>query len=388
MALKEVRDPVLLEQLNNQSSIPSEGIGVSLLKAPFRVGEDLLRGGANFIKNVPHYYEEAQTEVPGVINVLKEHPKHAALQGAAGLTEMVHNLLNFPHAAAEYGEKRLNLLPENFSEKIPYQNDISEGLNNFFGKPQYAGEGLIRGLGRNAINIGLGTNLVSALNPLKLSHKNIAKDVLQTAEQNKKVYSGLYNKLWENAHKEGISDLSEVAPYLDIDTLEKYSSKRSIGGVKDFIKSPTIENAHSAKSDLLRLQRDLEKQTTLRTAERKQLNAVKNGIEDIQSYMFKDQEGNVNNNLLNKYNTIQKGYAEEVVPYKNKMINKFKRNEISARELVNSLSRGEFAAKRGSFHPEIGIRNKLLPIFGTVAAGSLAKILYDNMMGQPSMPNE
>jgi hypothetical protein len=96
--------------------------------------------------------------------------------------------------------------------------------------------------------------------------------------------------------------------------------------------------------------------------------------------MFKDKLGKIDPEMLNRYNTIQKGFADEVIPYRNKAINKFKRNEMSPKELVNKLSQGEFMAKRGSYHPELGLRNKILPTAATIGAGGALNMLYNNMM--------
>lgn len=205
---------------------------------------------------------------------------------------------------------------------------------------------------------GLPTSL-SSLNPAKYTSKNIAKNIISTGEQNKELYSGEYKKLFNEAQNKGFDNISSIVPEIDIKTLRKFSPKKSINGVENFVDSPTLENAHLAKSDLLRMQRDLGKLTTFRTAERQQSKAVSDAIDSIQSNMFKDKAGNINQDLLSNYNGLQKGYATDVIPYKNKAINKYKRNEISSKELVNSLKKGEFAAKKGSEHPELFMPDKI-----------------------------
>lgn len=357
-----------------------EGLGAASVKAPFRIGEDILRGGMNFLRNIPGYYEAAKTEVPGVRDVLNQHPLHALKQAGAGLTELGHNLLNLPRGLADYSANRLNLISPETAQRVPYQRDISNEINQAFGAPEYPGEALIRGGARNALNLMAGGKIASALNPMNLTAKSIAKDILKTGEQNKKIYSKRYNDFWKEAEKEGLGDaLYNIN--IDMNALRKYSPEKSIRGVIDFNNEPTLRNAHAAKSDLLRIERDLNKLPTLRTAERKQLNAAKEAINSLNENMFKHSNGSINENLLNKYNQIQQGYAKEVVPYKNKAINQYKRNEISAKELVNALSRGEFRAKRGSAHPEMSFRGKAPYVYGGLAGAIGAPSIYEYLFG-------
>ena len=186
---------------------PQEGLGMAALKAPYRMGEDLYKGAANFIKGIPDYWNAAQSEVPGAFNALTEHPGHALGQLGAGVTEMGHNILNSPRGLADYLSNRLNLLPEKYAQKVPYQEDISGDINQLFGEPKYAGEKLIRGAGRNALNIAGGAGLAKTLNPLNLTAKSIAKDVLKTEKENVLSHSKRYDKIWGEAEKSGFNQV-------------------------------------------------------------------------------------------------------------------------------------------------------------------------------------
>jgi hypothetical protein len=359
-----------------------ETLGQAAIKAVPRIGEDVIRGGFNFLKNIPGYIQAAPGEISGAVRTLGTHPGHAGIQAFAGVNELINSLAQTPKNLVEYGNKRLNLLPQsavNFINKISPE-DTTQSINQLFGQPKYEGEELIRGIPRNALNIYGAGKLSSALNPMNLTAKSIAKDVVKTGELNKKRYGNLYNDLWKEAESKGYKDLSDITKGIDINTIRKYTAKKKIAGIENFLNDPSLQNAHKAKSDLLALQRDLEKQTTMREAERKQYKAVTDSINDIQSNMFKDKLGKIDPEMLNRYNTIQKGFADEVIPYRNKAINKFKRNEMSPKELVNKLSQGEFMAKRGSYHPELGLRNKILPTAATIGAGGALNMLYNNMM--------
>jgi hypothetical protein len=92
--------------------------------------------------------------------------------------------------------------------------------------------------------------------------------------------------------------------------------------------------------------------------------------------------GNLNEPLQDKYKKLTKSYRENVVPYKyNKAIQDFKAQEMLPKELVNALSRGEFAAKKGSKHRAIGIRNNLGPLSLGSALGVGLPWLYHQMFG-------
>lgn len=359
-----------------------ESMGTSIAWAAPRIGKDLYQGAYNAFQKLPEYAQAARTEIPGMLNPLNFHPIDRSKQVLAGLTELGHGLINKPHDISEYAANRLNLLPKEWANKVPFQEDISEDINNLFGSPQHPGDSLARGLVRNSLNIIPAARASMALNPLNLSPKNIAKDILKTGEENKNTYGSLYKNLWKDAESKGFGD-SLYGVNLDIPILKKFSPGKSIKGVLDFNNNPTLQNAHAAKSDLLRLQRDLTKLPTLRSAERQQLKAVTEGIDSIQSNMFKSPAGKIDQNMLDAYKKIQQGYANEVIPYKNRNIGKFKRNEMSAKELVNALSKGEFAAKRGSFHPQIGIRNyvKQHPYLSGAGAGSIGTLLYKEIFG-------
>lgn len=365
------------------ASMPeNESLSESFGKAIPRMWEDATKAGFNFIKDIPGYVESAKTEAPGALNVLKNHPLHAAGQAGAGLAEFGQSLLNLPKGIADYASNRLNILPKSVAEHVPSIGDQSSNIDSAFGQEQYPGDALLRGLGRNAFNIAGAGKIASAINPLNLTSKSIAKDIIKTSEQNKNIYGEKYKNFFNEAENSGVGN-ALYDTNIDLATIKKYSPNKSISGIVDFVKNPTLQSAHNAKSDLLKIQRELDKKTTLNSAERKQGKAVKNAIAELQNNMFKYDAGNIHHGLLDKYNQIQQGYSSEVVPYKNKDINAFKRKEISARELINRLSHGEFMAKRGEFHPALKYRKLVKPALIGAGALGVGNKLYSTSMGTP-----
>ncbi len=345
-----------------------ENLATSAALAIPRIGTDLVKRAYQDLQSIPGYYQAAKTEVPGAFNAMTQHPIHAINQGLAGLTELGHGLLNAPHGMAEYAANRLNLLPQNFPEKVPFQKDISQDINQVFDKPRYPGEELIRGIGRNALNISGAKGLASTLNPLNLTSGGIAKNVLNKAFQVQKKYSNSYGKLFNEAEQKGYENLNHVPHQIDLGTLEKYTPANRLESLKDFASDPNHETAHFAKSELLGLQRQLKKQTTLTGGQKKQLNAVNDAIGTIKNNMFKDTEGNVDKGMMDKYEKIQKGFKNEALPYRINAIKKYQAGEITSGQLRNALSKGVFRAKRGFHHPAIAIRNSLFPALG-IGAG-------------------
>ena len=217
-----------------------------------------------------------------------------------------------------------------------------------------------------------------------LRAKNIAKSIVETEKSMKGKYSDLYNGLFKEAKEKGFGNFEVEKPQIDIDTRRKYSSKKDIDAVEDFLQDPTLNNAHLAKSDLIKLEKKLEGLSTKRSAERKQAKAVSDAIENIQSNMFKTKEGIQDKDLIRKYTDIQKGYKNEVLPYsQNKNIQKYKSGKLVPGSLVKKLGSedSEFLAQRGEHHPEFKRREffKKMAIALGLGGGAVTggKTLYD-----------
>lgn len=364
-----------------------ESLGQAAKLAIPRMGEDLYRAAFNAYQHSPEYWQAAKTEIPGMLNPLNFHPIARSKQLLAGLAELGHGVLNAPRGLADYAANRLNLIPQSWADKVPYQGDILQEVNQFAGTPQYPGDALARGLVRNTLNIIPAARIAEVINPLNLTAKSIANDVLKTRDKNIAHYGKRYEDLWKEAQNKGF-DNALYNVNIDMNTLKKYSPNKSLKGLEDFDKDPTLENAHNAKSDLLRIERDLEKLTTLRTAERQQLAAAKNGIDSFKQNMFVDPNGQFHDAMKEKYNALQEGYRNEVVPYKNKAINEFLRNESSEKELVNALSKKAFYAKRGKYHSGMRTRKFInehpnlarISAIGALGAGGLK--FYKELFGK------
>ena len=365
-----------------------ESYASSLAHAPFRLGSDLIQSGIGFLRDLPGYLQAAPSEISGAANIFTQHPGRAAKQGLAGLAELGNSLLNMPRGTAEYAANRLNLIPEQWAEAVPQQGNIESQINGLLGAPEMAGEKLIRGTGRNALNILAAAKAASALNPSNISAKNISEDVLRKREQAKNLYGEKYKKIFEEASKQGLSDLRHTAQKIDMKTLRKFSTEKNLSSLEDFIKKPTLENAHGAKSDLMRLKRSLDKIETKSPAQAKQIKALGGAINHIESSMFRNNAGAFNEPLYNQYRGVQEGYRKDVVPYTtNKAINKFIANESTPEDLVKAISGGKFYAQAAQNHPYLKIRNALaknkFPLGAGAAAIAGLPWILGNEKGEP-----
>lgn len=366
-----------------------EGLGAAAVKAPFRVLEDAMKGGYNFATKIPEYYEQAKTEVPGLLDTATKHPGHLAMQGLAGANEMINKLAQAPKGLAEYGANRLNLLPQSVPNAISKvtPEDTTQSINQLFDQPQYPGEAMTRGALRNLPEILTTKGIASTLNPMKLTTKNIAKNIVRTEQKMKDKYSGPtgeYENLSKEARQRGITQDHIDPKKIDLDTIKKYTSEKNYASLDNFLANKNLSNAQKAISDLGYMERRLDNKVNLNSEEKAQLKAVKDAKQYIQGNMFKDKSGNIHQDLLEKHKKIQEGYATEVVPYtKNAAIQKYKKGKKLADELVTSLSKGEFAAMRGKHHPAIGIR-KLFGKHGVTAgvSGALGASLYGLLSGK------
>jgi hypothetical protein len=385
------------EMVNTANQQPQESIGTSLLYAIPRIGVDVAKGGYEAAKKIPGYYESAKTEVPGIFSAFKNDPNHAMGQGYAGVAELGKNVFNTPHDVINYLSNRLHLVPEDINKIVQMgrmpEEETQNAINQKFGEPIQPGEALFRGLNRNALNLAGGAGIAKTLNPLQFTNGAISKSVINELNKQVEKHTGMYNDLWKEAQSKGFNQVPFDRNLINsnFSEIKKYYTPKQYKTVENFINNPTLENAQRAQSDLGVLRRSIQEKARkmpLLGAERDLYDALTNAEKHIEGNMFKDASGKINQKLFDKYNKITNSYRENVVPYKyNSAIQAFLSNKITKKQLFQRLNTGEFAAKKGSEHPAFGIRNSLLPIFGTALTGAGAiggsKYLYDQALGNP-----
>jgi hypothetical protein len=366
-----------------------ESFGQAALKAVPRIGEDLYRKAFGALKEAPEYWEKYKTELPGFWKNIFQHPGSMAMQGLAGANEAINAVNQLPLQLAQYGNERLNLLPKSVPNAIKniIPEDTTESINQLFDKPQRAGESLLRGTMRNLPSLIPSSELASIMNPRNLTHSGIARNIVQ--EQNRQIgtHSRLYNNLFRDAERAGINEVPISNHLIDsnLNFIRQYKSPRDYRSLENFRENPTLQNAQSATSDLKVIMRSLDeksKKSSLTSEERHLYDAADHTVRHIENNMFLNPQGELNHTLSNRHSAINHSYRENVVPYRyNKNIQDYIDRKITPTQLVNSLSTGEFAVKKGRNHPAIKIRNSIpKAVLGTGSLGGVGWLL-EQMFG-------
>lgn len=334
-----------------------------------QIGKDIVGSALNFVRNIPSYYEKARIAVPGAYEEIKQNPMQVLKQFGAGIAEQGQNVFNMPHDIANYATNRLNILPQEWNEAIQMgrmPEDTESLINQQFGTAQSPGQELIRGVGRNALNIAGFTPVARAINPLNFTYKGIAGGIINSLNEMKNKYSGpngLYTNLFNEARQRGMGTLSNLNPSTlanDYSIMSKAANPKYLSALENLVQNPLIEHAKDTVSDMKQFIRKMNAKDTLLDPESKALNAANRIKDNIEQNMFKDSQGNIHQDLADKYKQIDHGYAIENIPYtKNPHIKKYLNNEMSEKELVNKLNKGKFARQRGAYHPSMTVRNAI-----------------------------
>ncbi len=347
-----------------------------------QIGKDIWSSA----KAIPPAATKAYGEIPQDIDFLKEafpaaweminnDPKLAAKNLGAGGVELAGKVSRIPPALVDYlahigmiKPETAQAMPRPFSEQ-----EVSQGMDKFVGDTENKGGQLLRGAGRNADLLYGGTKLASLANPLKLTDKALAKEIVKTEAAQIGKHDLMYDSIWNEAQRSGFNnvpaDMQKLSDKLSV--IEKYKTPREYQSLEDFIMSPTLENAQKAQSDMGQIARKMEEKSrggSLTKEERSVYESAKEAEKHIENNMFKDAQGNTNKALQDQYKKVTKSYRENVVPYKyNTDIQAFKNREMLAKELMTRLKGGEFRAKKGSAHPRIRIKELLKPVgYGVV----------------------
>lgn len=331
-----------------------ETFNQALGKAPFRLREDVYKQLFNTYKNIPQYFKNVANKGPAALATIAQHPIQSLKQEGAGLAEMGQDVFNTPHDFANYLSTRLNLLPQDINQKIQMGRmpESNNQINEVFGKPQTPGEEGVRWGAKHALGI-LGTGQVAtSLNPMNLTTKNVANKIVGENYHQIGKHNRMYNSLWEDADRAGINfvPIDKNLYRGNVAFIEKHTTPKQHQSLLDFYHHRSLANAQVAQSDLGQIQRMLNEtsKTRILTGEERNLLDTVNATQDhIQSNMFKDKNGKLNHKLMKRYQDISKSYGENVVPYRyNEDIQDFISKDITAKQLVERLKTGEFAAKK------------------------------------------
>jgi hypothetical protein len=206
-----------------------------------------------------------------------------------------------------------------------------------------------------AIEGGIG-NVPISLNRLinRASSKGVAESILNAKKSAQNKYENLYNELFDKAEKSGHGESETRIPKLNSKFIKKYSSSDYHQSLLDYIKNPTLRNAHIAQSDMGKLKRYLENislNKDLGSKKLKLMSEVEKAQKKLRGTIFQSLTKSGDRKLGDQYQRLTNEYKTEVVPYlRNKAINQYQRNEIYPEEFAKKI------AKSSKFNIAIGDR--------------------------------
>lgn len=191
-----------------------------------------------------------------------------------------------------------------------------------------------------------------------LRSKKIADKVLTGFANTEKHYGKEFSSIFNESRMRGIKHLEKVPSKMEL--LKKGGEKNYLQALKDFNNHPTIENAHSAQSDLAKYVSRIGKPAN--KLERDARNEAKRLSETIREKMSSHLVETGNPDLAMRYNQARHGFKEDVVPYMNsKVIKNMKEGNIRSKHFAKKIAEDErFMAKLGQKkHPEIALRENI-----------------------------
>jgi hypothetical protein len=330
----------------------------------------------NFPDDMPHDQIEAvlQKQFPvqpqqpeqSFLNKLPRNIGAGALQGLTGLANIPYNIAQMLPSGSRKDPYETALgesLRATNAERIPHiqQHDYAKMLG-IKGQPTASDEAIqlatelalpIGGAGKLAVK---GAKALAEHLPAVTS-KGLAKEISSGRDVAKEKYRGLYNALFQEAEKKGLTKIEK--PRIKSDLIEKNSMPKYHTALKEFLGKPTIENAHKAQSDLGKLERAMEKSDAinpLTSSQQRTYRAVQDAKNKIKESMFKDHP-----ELSKKYSEITGGYRSDVIPYtSNKSLNQFTKGELGHQKLIQRLKNNDaFMLALGKQYPGLKINDLL-----------------------------
>ncbi len=203
----------------------------------------------------------------------------------------------------------------------------------------------------------LGGVIPGAVNLAKnSSSKKIAETLLKDKAAIKKEYTTHYSDLFKQAAEKGIKNVSK--PKINIKTIEDSGMPKYYKALQQFIKNPSLENAHWAQSGLGQLERklnDVQERTGLTPPQNKAYKEVQNAKQKIQEAMFANHKLGSQPELAKRYSDISAGYKQNVVPWRSaKGLKDFNKGELKAKDLTSKLNANKkFMAQLGHEYPQL-----------------------------------
>jgi hypothetical protein len=198
--------------------------------------------------------------------------------------------------------------------------------------------------------------VVKGLSDLK--SKNIARNVVKGFKNAESQSAKEFQDIFKEVKDRDIKKMHPIEAKMNL--LTKEGDQKYIHSLHEYNKNPTIENAHSAQSDLAKYAKKIGKPEN--KLERDARNEAKNISDELRQNMMMHLHKTGNIDLALRYHTARDSFKHEVGPYLNsKALKDLMRNDLRAKNFANKIAEEEsFMTKLGQHkHPEIERRAKL-----------------------------
>lgn len=214
------------------------------------------------------------------------------------------------------------------------------------------------GLGGIGLGISGAANATRAIKKAFPAEK-IAQKILSDRAAAKSTYKNAYQDLFKEAEKKGIHNLR--VPKINEKAISENTKTKEFQSLENFMKRPSLENAHKAQSDLGKTIRRLEKiheGVGLNTTQKKALDSALEAQKKIRGTMFDRLTKSGNQDLAERYGELTIGYAKDVLPYtKSKPINTYRKGELTDKDFLSALIKNKkFKKQLGEKYPELRTR--------------------------------
>lgn len=335
---------------------------------------DLISKGFSTAVGLPSAIAALPGEAYGGAKQILTNPKRAAQNIGGGFGDVGHGLLSSLGNVRDYLAKK-DLISKNapslrLPESIlPKDFNYQEALGR---QGQQKGDALLAGLPAGAALLPVSEFALGQAAKLPgISSKGIARQLSQNKQKAIREASADYNQFFDTAKQLGVKEVE--VPKMDSSKIINHSIPKYHESLKQFLKNPTLENAHWAQSELGALERHLTKlhdKQGLTPTEIRTLRATTQAKDNIKKSMFSNKGLGGHEPLAERYNQLSSDYLEKVIPYKSLQdLSAYEKGKMRPRTLIKSVRNDEdFMLKMQKHYPGMLLHG---PVAKAIALGAL-----------------
>ncbi len=234
-----------------------------------------------------------------------------------------------------------------------------------------------------------------------LSYKSIADQLVKKMNLEKSISSQGFDKFFRGIPGKGAaSDNVKTLNDEDYKIIKSATPKNKRMSIDEFMKNPTIENAHYAQSALSGRLRDIKNsQKEGDTQYTALIDALENSKSELQNNL-KDSLSKINPELSDKYSALKFYHARNVVPYQDIGLGEYDSGGKWANDIVKKIMKnrefmegyktesGEFVPGKGKEFKNLQLRKALDGIINKDSAKTAAAMGLAGYAGKYFLPQE